>query len=111
MIDKRIGKRLKQQREAIGLTQEELASKLGLTTNYISTVERGASFPRCDKLISLLNGLNSSADAIFCDVVNNSHLYYSNRILSQMKDLSPESQKRILQIMEALIEQEKSNNS
>ena len=110
MIDKRIGRRIKQQREAIGLTQEELASKLGLTTNYISTVERGASFPRCEKLISLLNGLNTSADAIFCDVVNNSHLYYSNRILNEMQELSPSAQKRILQIMELLIQQEKSNN-
>ena len=43
MIDKRIGKRLKQRREELGLTQEDLAEKLGLTPNYISTVERGAS--------------------------------------------------------------------
>ena len=57
MIDKRIGKRLKQRREELGLTQEDLAEKLGLTPNYISTVERGASFPRCEKLILLLNGL------------------------------------------------------
>ncbi len=110
MIDKRIGRRLKQQREAIGLTQEELASKLGMTTNYISTVERGASFPRCEKLISLLNGLNTSADAVFCDVVENSHNYYSNHVFDEMKSLSPSSQKKILKVMEALIEQEKSND-
>ena len=30
MIDKRIGKRLKQRREELGLTQEDLAEKLGL---------------------------------------------------------------------------------
>ena len=67
MIDKRIGKRFKQRREELGLTQDALSEKLGLTTNYISTIERGASFPRCEKLILLLNGLETSADAIFCD--------------------------------------------
>ena len=72
MIDKRIGKRLKQRREELGLTQEDLAEKLGLTPNYISTVERGASFPRCEKLILLLNGLEASADAVFCDVLTHS---------------------------------------
>ena len=41
MIDKRIGKRIKEQREALGLTQEQFAEKIGVTTNYISTVERG----------------------------------------------------------------------
>ena len=40
MIDKRIGKRVKQARERLGITQEDLAEKTGLTTNYISTVER-----------------------------------------------------------------------
>ena len=54
MIDKRIGKRVKQARERLGITQEDLAEKTGLTTNYISTVERGMSFPRCEKLIILL---------------------------------------------------------
>ena len=63
MIDKRIGRRFKQRREELGLTQEALSEKLGLTTNYISTIERGASFPRCEKLILLLNGLETSADA------------------------------------------------
>ena len=43
MIDKRIGKRVKQARERLGITQEDLAEKTGLTTNYISTVERGMS--------------------------------------------------------------------
>ncbi len=69
MIDKRIGKRVKQCREQLGLSQEEFAEKTGLTANYISTVERGMSFPRCEKLIILLNGLEVSADAIFCDVL------------------------------------------
>ena len=67
MIDKRIGKRIKQCREQIGLTQEQFAEKLGVATNYISMIERGASFPRCERLIAIINGLEASADAIFCD--------------------------------------------
>ena len=44
MIDKRIGKRIKERREALGLTQEAFAEKTGLTANYISTIERGLPF-------------------------------------------------------------------
>lgn len=50
MIDKRIGERIKQCREQLGLTQEQFAERLGLTTNYISTVERGASFSALRKI-------------------------------------------------------------
>ena len=82
MIDKRIGKRIKQGREQIGLTQDQLAEKLGVATNYISTIERGASFPRCEKLIAIINGLETSADAIFCDVIDHTAEYRAS-ILSQ----------------------------
>ena len=106
MIDKRIGKRVKQCRERLGISQEELAEKTGLTANYISTVERGMSFPRCEKLITLLNGLEVSADAIFCDVLEHSTSYKS----SELASLSPQAQKRILQMVELMIQQETTDN-
>jgi len=102
MIDKRIGKRVKQCRERLGISQEELAEKTGLTANYISTVERGMSFPRCEKLIILLNGLEVSADAIFCDVLEHSTSYKSSELSEKLASLSPQAQKRILQMVELI---------
>lgn len=109
MIDKRIGKRVKQARERLGITQEDLAEKTGLTTNYISTVERGMSFPRCEKLIILLNGLETSADSIFCDVLEHSGEPKASELSKKIADLPPEAQKRILQMVELMIQQEKDN--
>lgn len=106
MIDPRIGKRIKQFRERLGLTQEQFAEKAGFTANYISTLERGKSFPRCDRLIVLLNNLEVSADAIFCDVVIHTHQYKENQLSEQMDDLPPEVSGRILQLLELLIQQE-----
>lgn len=107
MIDKRIGERIKQCRERLGLTQDQFAERLGLTTNYISTVERGASFPRCEKLITIINGLEVSADAIFCDVITNSNEYRSSQLSEELKQLPPEEQQRILEIVELMIQQAK----
>ena len=107
MIDKRIGKRLKQRREELGLTQEDLAEKLGLTPNYISTVERGASFPRCEKLILLLNGLETSADAVFCDVLTHSAPAKASILSEQISDLPSVEQQRILDMVELMVKQAK----
>lgn len=109
MIDKRIGKRIKEQREALGLTQEQFAEKIGVTTNYISTVERGASFPRCEKLILLLNGLETSADAIFCDVLDHSSEYRASYLAAQLEKLSDDDRKRILEMVELMIKQANEN--
>lgn len=106
MIDARIGKRIKQCRERLGLTQEQFAEKTGFTSNYISTLERGASFPRCENLITLLNALEVPADAIFCDVVTHTTKYKESRISDELDTLSPEAQKRILQMLELMIKQE-----
>ena len=106
MIDKRIGKRIKERREELGLTQEEFAEKLDLTTNYISTIERGASFPRCEKLILLLNGLETSADTIFRDVLDFSAETKASILSDKLKELSPQAQKRILDMVELMIKQE-----
>ena len=93
MIDNRIGKRIKQCRERLGLTQEQFAEKTGFTANYISTLERGASFPRCEKLITLLNALEVSADAIFCDVVDHSTKYKANKLSEELETLPLDAQK------------------
>lgn len=105
MIDKRIGKRFKQRREELGLTQEQLAEKLGLTVNYISTIERGTSFPRCEKLILLLNGLETTADAIFCDVVEKSTECESSLLSQKLKSLPYDDQKRILNMVDLMIKE------
>ena len=111
MIDTRIGKRIKQCRERLGLTQEQFAEKTGFTPNYISTLERGASFPRCEKLIILLNALEVSADAIFCDVVEHSTKYKACQLSQEIEELPSDAQKRILQMVELMVQQEKNNKN
>lgn len=107
MIDKRIGRRIKECRESLGLTQEQFAEKIGMASNYISTVERGASFPRCENLIAIINGLGVSADAIFCDVIDQPTDYQKSRLSKELAALPSASQKRILQMVELMIRQEK----
>ena len=105
MIDKRIGQRIKECRERIGLTQEQFSEKTGLSVNYISTVERGGSFPRCERLITILNGLQVSADAIFCDVIDHTTEYRASVLSQKLQALPPADQKRILEIVEFMIQQ------
>ena len=61
------------------------------------------------KLIVLRNGLEVSADAIFCDVVEHSTDYQASTLSKELASLSPEAQKRILQMVELMIRQEKEN--
>ena len=106
-IYKEIGKRFKENREIQELTQADLAEKVGTSVTYISSVERGISFPRGDKLVALLNAFHCSADSVFCDVVKASAKQRASILYDMLLELPSKEQNRILETVEFLIRQSK----
>ena len=72
-------------------------------------VERGGSFPRCERLITIINTLGVSADAIFCDVIENSAEYKANEISKRLSALPAEEQQRILEMLDLMTKQAEGN--
>ena len=102
MDKKAIGRRLKEYRRKAGLTQDELAEKVGLSPHYYSAIERGASFPRIEKLVLILNVIGASADQIFVDVVDRSGKAQASHLWEDIQGLPPDEQRRILRLVEAI---------
>ena len=103
MDRKAIGHRIKEYRKKAGLTQDELAEKVGLSPHYYSAIERGASFPRIEKLVLILNEIGASADQIFVDVVNRSGKTQASRLWEDIQGLPPEERRRILRLVETIV--------
>lgn len=59
-----IANRLVELRQALGLSQETLASSLGVSRQAVSKWERGESSPDTDNLIALANLYHISLDAL-----------------------------------------------
>lgn len=66
-IRKQLGERVKIQRMAQGLTQEELADKSGLSQQYISELERGLRNPTALTLLELANALEIHIASLFIE--------------------------------------------
>jgi len=101
---KLIGKRIKEQRQKCGFTQEVLAEKLDVTIGYISQVERGVTKTSLD----FLGGV---ADALRCDVaelVSGSSVgaegYLDYEISKEFKCLGGRDRKIVLNIIKMLNE-------
>ncbi len=58
------GKKLKQLRKDKGMTQTEVAEKVGKETAHISNYENGYATPQSDTLLSLMEFFKISPDAI-----------------------------------------------
>ncbi|MDO4484699.1 MAG: helix-turn-helix domain-containing protein [Clostridia bacterium] len=62
-----IGEKLRQLRQQIGLTQEELADRCELSKGFISQVERNLASPSIVTLLDMLECLGSSPQDFFAD--------------------------------------------
>lgn len=61
------GDRLKEAREAAGLTRPQLAEKLGITKSAISNYENGVSSPKEDVMLKIFNALDVEPNFLFQD--------------------------------------------
>ena len=60
-----IGKYIKRMRQALGLTQEELAARTELTKGFISQLERDIASPSIATLVDILEALGSDIATFF----------------------------------------------
>lgn len=64
-LDKKLGRRLQKVRQDKGLTQEELAEKLGVSTTWIGYIETGYRVPNLKMVYRIANALGVKVKDIF----------------------------------------------
>ena len=109
-----IGERIAQARIKLGLSQRELAEKLGITQQSVTALERRDSIPRSDTLLKLCDALGVTANDLLGMENHNKkpasrgRLHHTFETLGQ---LPRRKQAKILDVVEALLAQEESQAS
>ena len=102
---KTVGKRIQQYRLAIGYTQEQLANKAGISTNYLSNLETGSAAGRLDKYYSVSQALGITIDMLInntSDRVSANDSLFSNQIYPLISELSINQRKMLVEFLEIL---------
>ena len=76
-LAKALGQVLKQKRETLGLTQEQLAFEVNLHRTYISLLERGLKSPTLDVIFRISTALKMSPSELISEV---EQLYRSQKL-------------------------------
>lgn len=88
-MSKEFGKRIRQFREENAMTQDKLATKMGVTVSTLNRWENGANFPRSGNIANLANTLNISAkdflDTSITDKTEISEINKANTLQLQLK--------------------------
>ena len=91
-----IGKNVARYRNESGMTQAQLAEKIGVSTAFVSRVERGQKTMKVRTLYKVVQVLNVSMDALFCQDIATSHFENIVSLLAAMpKEYLPGIEKMI----------------
>lgn len=103
MVDyKLIGLRLKERREAAGLTQEAAAEAAEITPIYLSKIENGHARPTLDTLAALCGAVGCELGGLLLDTEPASLQYQNERVVKLFRDCAPEVKPIALNLLEQL---------
>ena len=98
-----LGKRIKEARKNLKLTQEALAEKTKISNVYLGEIERGTKIPSVPVLVDLIEALEVSADYLLLDSLNSANVIVNNEITEKLSKLTPKQRKTALDILNAYI--------
>ena len=101
-VKKEVGKCIQQLRQAKGYTQQELAEIVGISSNFLSDVERGKNAVGIGNLVAIINALECSADEIFSKVTNNGYKVKASKLSDALEQLPTQERERFSDVFEAL---------
>jgi transcriptional regulator with XRE-family HTH domain len=73
---KALGRRIREERMKLNLTQEKLAEKVDISDSYIGQIERGEKSLTLDTLVRLANCLGVTVDFLLEESINNGNDKY-----------------------------------
>lgn len=101
-----IGSRIKERREQLGMTQRQLADKLGVTKSAICNYENGTSKPKEDVLLNVFKVLSVAPNYIYQDSVDVTEVSKKDVIMKNIRlfldDLSDEDLTNLYDYLEFL---------
>lgn len=99
---KALGKRLRQERHKMHLTQEKLAERVEVSDAYIGQIERGERSLSLDTLVKLANQLAVTVDYLLHDSILISDDQFMDQIQQIMVDRSSKEKQLALDIIKLM---------
>ena len=104
-----LGRRIKEVRKRRGLSQQELAERIHCSAPYVSLFESGTKFISLELFVDVANELNTSADALLFDSLDNTVMVTNHAFADLISDCSDYEKRILLELVRAAKDSMRSN--
>lgn len=98
----RIGKRIRERRNALGRTQDYLANCLDVDASHISNIEHGRTKVSLTALVGISNALDCSVDYFIFAEYKDSSIPADNEIMQKLSNCSSDTKEKLSGIIDVL---------
>jgi transcriptional regulator with XRE-family HTH domain len=98
-----IGSRIRQYRQELGITQEDLALQINTSTAYISNIERGLKKPSLQKLVEIADAMHVTVNDFIYVCPYTSYPSYDRELEYLLSTYTLEKQRRITKSIAEII--------
>jgi len=98
-----MGKRIRERRNSLRLSQEKLAETASVTTSYIGQIERAERIPSLETLVNISNALGVTVDFLLKDCLFATDDMYVNRIVELLLGKSDKAKATAVDVVQALL--------
>jgi transcriptional regulator with XRE-family HTH domain len=100
-----LGRRIRGERKARHLTQQELADTAGMDTAHLSRIESGKAVPSINMTKKLADALGLPIAALFSDIPENKiqDHGWSGKMGAMVRDMTPQQRSKVLRVLKSIV--------
>ncbi|MEW4370979.1 helix-turn-helix domain-containing protein [Paenibacillus kandeliae] len=98
-----LGKRIREERKRLNLTQEKLAERIDLSEAYIGQIERGERILSLDTLLKITDQFGVTVDYLINNSLDSNDDQFLNQLKKIMIDRSIKEKKMILDVLRVML--------
>jgi transcriptional regulator with XRE-family HTH domain len=104
----RLGRRIKAERSARHLTQQELADAAGMDTAHLSRIESGKAIPSINMTKKLADALGLPIATLFSDVPAHKvpDQGWAGKMGAMVREMTPQQRSRVLRVLKSIVEKD-----
>lgn len=99
---KALGKRIREERLKLKLTQEQLAESIDVSNSYVGQIERGERSVTLDTLVRIVNRLGVTVDYLLKESINLEDINFQDQLKQLFDERSKADKQMALDILKVM---------
>lgn len=104
---KKLGERIRKERLFLGVTQEVLSEKAGISVSFLGQVERGERKPSLETVINIANSLEVTVDFLLADSYRTASKSLIDELAYLVRETPEKDIKTVIEVTKTILREKK----